>query len=102
MPAVPGFLDGRTMIMAGDAEQKFVAYPIGDAINFIAERRTGGFHSGEADWNRAVDPSDYYFRLVVQLETSRADLAELLERSLFVASAIRQADRVRYTAYRVT
>ena len=24
----PAFLDGRTMIMAGDGEQKFVAYPL--------------------------------------------------------------------------
>ncbi|MBB4750621.1 flavin-dependent oxidoreductase [Actinoplanes lobatus] len=60
---MPGFLDGRTMIMAGDAGQKFVAYPIGapDAdgnaeINFIAERRTRGFAGENADWNRAVDP----------------------------------------------
>ncbi|PPJ17714.1 flavin-dependent oxidoreductase [Nocardia nova] len=54
---LPGFLDGRTMIMAGDAEQKFVAYPIHDAINFIAERRTGGFGGQNADWNRAVEPA---------------------------------------------
>ncbi|MBW6434595.1 flavin-dependent oxidoreductase [Actinoplanes hulinensis] len=60
---MPGFLDGRTMIMAGDAEQKLVAYPIGcpDAdgnaeINFIAERRTHGLAGENADWNRAVDP----------------------------------------------
>ncbi|MFC4071062.1 flavin-dependent oxidoreductase [Actinoplanes subglobosus] len=54
----PGFLDGRTMIMAGDAEQKFVAYPIGDGeINFIAERRTRGYAGDNADWNRAVDPA---------------------------------------------
>ncbi|MFI5718562.1 flavin-dependent oxidoreductase [Nocardia sp. NPDC051750] len=53
----PGFLDGRTMIMAGDAQQKFVAYPIGDAINFIAERRTDGPGAGDADWNRAIDPA---------------------------------------------
>ncbi len=59
---IPAFLDGRTMIMAGDAEQKFVAYPLFDAdsdgrmlVNFIAERRVGG--SGDADWNRAVDPA---------------------------------------------
>lgn len=53
----PGFLDGRTMIMAGDAVQKFVAYPIGDGeINFIAERRAPGFAGEGADWNRAVDP----------------------------------------------
>jgi 2-polyprenyl-6-methoxyphenol hydroxylase-like FAD-dependent oxidoreductase len=54
----PGFLDGRTMIMAGDAEQKFVAYPIGDGeINLIAERRTRGYAGENADWNRAVDPA---------------------------------------------
>lgn len=59
---IPPFLDGRTMIMAGDAEQKFVAYPLGDVdasgrmpVNFIAERRVGG--TGDADWNRAVDPA---------------------------------------------
>ncbi|WP_314094539.1 flavin-dependent oxidoreductase [Microbacterium foliorum] len=59
---IPAFLDGRTMIMAGDGEQKFVAYPLGPVdpdgrvpVNFIAERRASG--SGDADWNRAVDPA---------------------------------------------
>lgn len=59
---VPTFLDGRTMIMAGDAEQKFVAYPISDTgsdgaalVNFIAERRIGG--SPTVDWNRSVNPT---------------------------------------------
>lgn len=59
---IPAFLDGRTMIMAGDAEQKFVAYPLSEPdadgrmlVNFIAERRVGG--TGDADWNRAVDPA---------------------------------------------
>ncbi|GAA2884753.1 flavin-dependent oxidoreductase [Microbacterium esteraromaticum] len=58
---VPGFLDGRTMIMAGDPEQKFVAYPLapeqgdqGVRVNFIAERRGTG--SPDADWNRSVEP----------------------------------------------
>lgn len=57
----PSYLDGRTMIMAGDGEQKFVAYPLTavDAdgrqrMNFIAERR--GVGSADIDWNRAVDP----------------------------------------------
>ncbi|MDR2999369.1 MAG: flavin-dependent oxidoreductase [Microbacterium sp.] len=56
------FLDGRTMVMAGDANQKFVAYPLAapDAdgrvkINFIAERR--GVGSADADWNRAIAPA---------------------------------------------
>jgi len=48
-----------------------------------------------------VDPSEYYFRVSVYLETSAPRLAEL-QRSIFVAAAIRGADSVRYTAYRVT
>jgi hypothetical protein len=48
-----------------------------------------------------VDPSEYYFRVAVRLETAAPRLA-LLERSIFVASAVREADRVSYTAYRVT
>ncbi|WP_433728365.1 flavin-dependent oxidoreductase [Actinoplanes sp. CA-051413] len=54
----PGFLDGRTMIMAGDGEQKFVAYPIGpDLINVVAERRGPGSAGTDADWNQPVDPA---------------------------------------------
>lgn len=55
-------LDGQTMIMAGDEEQKFVAYPLStpDAegncrVNFIAERRGEG--SPDVDWNRSIDPA---------------------------------------------
>jgi hypothetical protein len=48
-----------------------------------------------------VDPSEYYFRVGVRLETSAPRLAAL-EQSIFVASAVREADRVYYTAYRVT
>jgi hypothetical protein len=49
----------------------------------------------------AVDPSEYYFRVAVRLETS-APWLDALERSIFVASAVREADAVFYTAYRVT
>lgn len=49
----------------------------------------------------AVDPSAYYFRTVITLEASGARLAAL-QNSIFVASAVRAADRVTYTAYRVT
>ena len=46
------------MIMAGDAEQKFVAFPIGAGlINVVAERRGPGFSGPNADWNRTVDPA---------------------------------------------
>lgn len=66
---VPTYLDGRTMIMAGDAEQKFVAYPLAAGatgepapagftrVNFIAERRAPEGVDETADWNHAVDPA---------------------------------------------
>jgi len=77
--------------------------PAGEYVHF----RTSGVRSGppavleallRGEW---VDPARYYFRVAVYLETSAPRLAEL-ERSLFVASAIRGADSVSYTAYRVT
>ncbi|GAA3002250.1 hypothetical protein GCM10010461_09970 [Microbacterium aurantiacum] len=47
----------------------------------------------------AVDPSAYYFRAALTLEcATRPDL----ESALFVASSIREAQRVIYRAYRVT
>lgn len=60
---VPTYLDGRTMIMAGDGEQKFVSYPLvapgaedGETrLNFIAERRAPEGVDETADWNHAVD-----------------------------------------------
>jgi Protein of unknown function (DUF3237) len=77
--------------------------PAGEYIHF----RTAGVRSGPPAVLDAllrgepVDPSEYYFRVAVYLETSAPRLAEL-QRSIFVAAAIRGADSVRYTAYRVT
>ena len=77
--------------------------PVGEYVHF----RTSGVRSGPPEILDAllrgepVDPSEYYFRVTVYLETSAPRLAAL-ERSVFVASAIRGADSVRYTAYRVT
>lgn len=48
----------------------------------------------------AVDPAEYYFRTVVTLETSAEGLA-WAQRALFIASCVREATTVRYTAYRV-
>ena len=48
-----------------------------------------------------VDPSQYYSRTVLSLETAAADLAPLQD-MIFIAAAVRDADRVTYTAYRVT
>lgn len=57
---VEPYADGRTMVMVGDAEQKFVAYPLSgpleggkQRLNFIAERRVAG--SPGADWNRDAE-----------------------------------------------
>lgn len=53
------FLTGRTMIMAGDGERKFVAYPITDTlINWIAERPVTGEATGRGDWNRQVPAAE--------------------------------------------
>jgi hypothetical protein len=77
--------------------------PAGEFVHF----RTSGVRSGPPAVlaallrGEAVDPAEYYFRVAVYLETSAPRLA-VLERSLFVASAVRGADSVAYTAYRVT
>ncbi|MFF1908153.1 flavin-dependent oxidoreductase [Kitasatospora sp. NPDC058218] len=51
------FLTGRSMIMAGDGTQKFVAYPIGDGrlVNWIAERPLEGEPPERGNWNRPAD-----------------------------------------------
>jgi uncharacterized protein DUF3237 len=75
----------------------------GEYVHF----RTSGVRSGPPAVLAAllrgepVDPSEYYFRVTVYLETSAPRLAAW-QQSIFVASAIRGADSVRYTAYRVT
>jgi hypothetical protein len=75
----------------------------GEHVHF----RTSGVRSGPPAVLAAllrgedVDPASYYFRVAVYLETSAPRLA-FLERSLFVASAVRGADSVSYVAYRVT
>ncbi|GAA1752685.1 flavin-dependent oxidoreductase [Agromyces humatus] len=68
---VAPYLDGRTMIMAGDAQQKFVAYPLsapGDdglqVVNFIAEYRSDDDEPGASNWNRSADPSTVLGRFV--------------------------------------
>ena len=69
--------------------------------------RTAGVRSGDPATLEAllrgeeVDPRDYYFRVAVYLETSAPGLGHLQD-AIFVASAIREADAVRYRAYRVT
>ncbi|MCC6539873.1 MAG: flavin-dependent oxidoreductase [Bryobacterales bacterium] len=55
------FLSGRSMIMAGHANQKFVAYPIGPAtINWVAELHVGGDRAPlPRDWNRRAEKASF-------------------------------------------
>jgi 2-polyprenyl-6-methoxyphenol hydroxylase-like FAD-dependent oxidoreductase len=60
----PRFLTGRSMIMAGHQDQKFVCYPISHAsaeplplINWIAELAVPGDTPPPQDWSRRVDAS---------------------------------------------
>ncbi|QRG70323.1 flavin-dependent oxidoreductase [Brevibacillus choshinensis] len=61
------FLTGRSMIMAGHQDQKFVAYPAcpltashgASLINWIAELRVGGDAPPRNDWNRLADKRDF-------------------------------------------
>jgi hypothetical protein len=68
--------------------------------------RVAGVRSGAPDVLAAllrgedVPPDRYYFRTVVTIETASPRLAHL-EHAVFVASCVREADAVRYTAYRV-
>lgn len=48
-----------------------------------------------------VSPTAYYFRTTIRIETSAPALSSL-EHAVFVASCVREASTVRYTAYRVT
>ncbi|WP_158890414.1 flavin-dependent oxidoreductase [Amycolatopsis anabasis] len=59
------YLTGRSMIMAGDGTEKFVAYPISEPdadgqvlINWIAERPLGREAVGRGDWNRPVEVAE--------------------------------------------
>ena len=50
------FLSGRSMIMAGYADRKFVAYPIGaGSINWVADVLVGGDRPAARDWNRRTN-----------------------------------------------
>jgi 2-polyprenyl-6-methoxyphenol hydroxylase-like FAD-dependent oxidoreductase len=59
----PAFLTGRSMIMAGDGVEKFVAYPIREGepalVNWIAERPRDSPPAGaRGDWSRPVDRAE--------------------------------------------
>ena len=103
---LPGGADWQLVRPDGSVEID-TRYSARTALGEFVHFRTSGVRSGPAPVlaalvrGEAVDPSLYYFRVTVHLETSAPRLAAL-ERSLFIASAVRGADSVSYTAYRVT
>lgn len=64
------FLGGRTMIMAGHQNQKFVCYPISpehaqrgrSLINWIAELNVPDWSPPQQDWNRVVAQERFFDR----------------------------------------
>ena len=84
-------IDGRYSARAHDGELLYI--------------RARGVRSGDPAVLEAllrgddVDPESYYFRAALQLESATRPE---LERSVYIASYIREAHRVRYVAYRVT
>ena len=84
-------IDGRYSARAHDGELLYI--------------RARGVRSGDPGVLEAllrgddVDPESYYFRAALQLESATRPE---LERSVYIASYIREAHRVRYVAYRVT
>jgi hypothetical protein len=111
--AVFGAIDGK--ILPGGADWQIVRadgsievdgrYTVRTATGSLVYLHAVGLRSGPPDVLEAllsgveVPPDDYYFRASITLES--AELPEL-EKSLYVASYVREANRVRYVAYRVT
>lgn len=83
-------------------DARYSARGSGGDLVYITAR---GVRSGDPEVLEAllrgeqVDPSRYYFRTAIAIESSSRPE---LEHSVFVGSCIREANRVRYVAYRVT
>lgn len=101
---LPGGADWQTVRADGSIEIDGRYSAVGDdgTLLYVQAR---GVRSGDPAVLEAllrgepVEPADYYFRATITLEcAARPEF----ERSLYVASYIREASRVRYVAYRVT
>ena len=103
---LPGGADWQVVRSDGAVEVSalYSARTTGGALILLSST---GVRSGPPDVLDAllrgerVDPSDYYFRTLIRIETAEPALTELQD-VLFIASAVRTADQVTYTAYRVT
>jgi 2-polyprenyl-6-methoxyphenol hydroxylase-like FAD-dependent oxidoreductase len=85
------FLDGRSMIMAGYQDEKFVAYPISKAhadrgtslINWIAELSVPEDAPPPQDWNAQVPKSRFAARFA-NWKFPWLDVPKLIEEATFV------------------
>ncbi|MBN9428564.1 MAG: flavin-dependent oxidoreductase [Burkholderiales bacterium] len=81
------FLTGRTMVMAGHADQKLVCYPISkrladegrSLINWIAELNIPGETPPKDDWNREV-PKSVFAQAFADWHFDWLDVPQLIER----------------------
>ncbi len=103
---LPGGADWQ-VVRADGAVEVDAQYSARTASGSLVLIRAVGVRSGAPEVLEAllagepVDPSRYYFRTAIRIETSDPALAPLQD-ALFVGAAVREADRVTYTAYRVT
>lgn len=89
-------------VIAGGGDRQLVR-PDGTVeidARYDAETQTGAFVSIHAQGVRCSDEHGTYFWVSIRFETSAVELAEL-ERTLCVASGVREANQVRHTVYRV-
>jgi hypothetical protein len=102
---LPGGADWQVVHDDGvlEIDTRYSARTVGGGLVHL---RTRGIRSGPPEVLEAllggapVAASDYYFRIVVTVETAIPELRGLQD-SLLVAAAARSADRVVYDAYRV-
>jgi hypothetical protein len=103
---LPGGADWQIVHADGTIEidTRYSLETIGGALIHL---RTRGVRSGAPGVLESllagadVAPSEYYFRLVVEVESAAPEHSDL-QRIVIVASAARTADRVFYQAYKLT
>lgn len=103
---LPGGADWQVVRADGSIEidgRYSARTPAGELLYLQATGvRSGSPHVLEAlGRGEVVDPSEYYFRTVVKIETSAPRLAQL-ECALYLAVAERTANAVKYATYRLT
>ena len=103
---LPGGADWQSVRLDGTIEIDG-RYSVRTTAGELLYLQVRGVRSGPPDVIAAllagepVDPSEYYFRTTIEIETSAPRLRAAQD-VLYVASCVRTADTVAYRAYRVT